>query len=138
MRSVNSVTLLGRVGQDPTVRATGSGNTVASFSLATSFKAKDKDEVTEWHRLVAWGRLAEIVRDYVVKGAPLYVEGRLQTRKYDDAQGVTHWTTEIVVSDMSLLGQRAAGTSKAAALNGGTSDAAYSRSAEISDDDIPF
>lgn len=132
MRTINRVTLLGHVGQEPTIRATGSGNTVASLSLATSYKPKDKDEVTEWHRLVAFGRTAEIVRDYVAKGSKLYIEGQLQTRSYDK-DGEKRYSTEIVIRDLSLLSSKTADASKRAAVNGGTSDGS-----EITDDDIPF
>jgi single-strand DNA-binding protein len=133
MRTINKVALLGNVGKAPELRSTAGGGTVASFSLATRFQLKDKNEtVTEWHRIVAWGRTAEIVRDYVDKGLPLYVEGRLQTRSYE-REGSTVYVTEVVMSDLSLLGNKAANASKSAWLNGCTGD---SDNMEISDDDI--
>jgi single-strand DNA-binding protein len=134
MRSVNSVTLLGYVGQDPKVNATQSGKTVANFSVATSFRTADKREFTEWHHLVAWGRLGEIVRDYVKRGSKIYAEGHLQTRDYDK-DGVKTYVTEIVLDSMSLLDSRPADASKSAPLRGSTSDRANT---EITDDDIPF
>lgn len=131
MRTVNRVVLLGNVGKDPTIRGTSSGGVLASISLATSYRTKEKQEVTEWHRLVAFGRMAEIVRDYVVKGSALYVEGQLQTRAWDK-DGETRYSTEIVVRDLSLLSNQAANASKSAALSGGTSNP------EITGGDIPF
>ena len=134
MRSVNSVTLLGYVGQEPKVNATQGGKTVANFSVATSFRTADKREFTEWHKLVAWGRLGEIVRDYVKKGSKIYAEGHLQTRKYE-SEGTEKYITEIVLDSMSLLDSRPADASKAAPMRGSTSDRANT---EITDDDIPF
>lgn len=134
MRTVNRVVLLGAVGKDPDVRATSGGTCVANFSLATSYQNKDKQQVTEWHRLVAFKRTAEIVRDYVVKGSKLYIEGQLQTRKWEK-DGEAHYTTEIIIRDLSLLENKAASASRAAQLHGGTNDQA---NPDISDDDIPF
>ena len=102
MRSVNKVTILGNVGQDPVVKQLNGGGLVANFSIATSYKAKDKEEQTEWHRVSAFGRTAEIVMDYVGKGSKLYVEGRLQTRTWDK-DGEKRYATEIIVSELSLL-----------------------------------
>lgn len=134
MRTVNRVVLLGAVGQDPTIRATSTGTVVANFSLATNYRKNDKETVTEWHRLVAFKRTAEIVRDYVVRGSKLYIEGQLQTRQWDK-DGETRYTTEIVVRDLSLLENKAAHASRAAGVNGGTHDG---ENPEITDDDIPF
>ena len=136
MRSVNKVTLLGNVGRDPEIRATQDGGAVANVSLATSYRTKEKETVTEWHRLVAFGRTAEIIRDYVVRGSALYIEGQLRTRKYDK-DGETHYSTEVVIRDVSLLNNRAAEASKSAALHGSTSDG-RGVNPEISDEDIPF
>ncbi|MGP8269086.1 MAG: single-stranded DNA-binding protein [Terracidiphilus sp.] len=104
MRSVNKVTLMGHVGKDPEVKATQSGAIIANLSLATSYKTGGKDggeskEVTEWHRLVAFNRTAEIIRDYVKKGAPLYIEGQIQTRSWDK-DGEKRYTTEIVIREL--------------------------------------
>lgn len=107
MSSVNKVTLVGRLGKDPETKEVN-GTTVANFSLATSESWKDKSsgekqERTEWHRLVAWGRQGEIVGEYLKKGSLVYVEGQLQTRKWEK-DGVDHYTTEIRVGIMKMLG----------------------------------
>jgi single-strand DNA-binding protein len=154
-KSVNKVFLLGNVGKDPEIRSTGGGTMVASFGLATSERSKDPQgnwqDRTEWHNIVVYGRLAEIVRDYVKKGSKLFVEGRIVTRNWDDKDyaGRKVYRTEIIVSDLSLLSGRDDGggssrsTSAAnAAVNedqrppAGQDD--FAQSAEISDDDIPF
>jgi len=150
-RSVNKAILVGNVGKDPEVKLLPSGSAVANFTLATSERFKDKSgefqERTEWHNLVAYQRLAEIVRDYVKKGSKLYVEGRIQTRSWDDqASGQKRYRTEIVVSDLVLLSGRGEGES-----GGGYSRSSSSydqrqpaaadelmQSTEITDDDIPF
>ena len=107
-KSVNKVILLGHVGKDPEVGSTTGGTTAANFSLATSERYKDRSgewqDRTEWHNLVAYARGAEIVRDYVKKGAKLFVEGRLTTRSWDDKEsGKKMYRTEIVVGDITLL-----------------------------------
>ena len=109
MSGVNKVTLLGRLGADPESRKTNSGDTVVNFSLATSEKWTDKEsgekkEQTEWHRVIAFKRTAEIIQQYVKKGDQIYVEGKLQTRKWQDKNGQDRYTTEVVVRDMQLLG----------------------------------
>lgn len=107
---INKVILVGNVGADPEVKRFDSNTPVANFRLATSESYTDKQgnrqTLTEWHSLVAWRGLAEIVEKYVKKGSQLYVEGRLRTRSYDDANGVKRYTTEIVVDVMKLLGRR--------------------------------
>ena len=152
-RSVNKVTLLGNVGKDPEIRSTPGGTMVATFSLATSDRYQDQQgnwqDRTEWHNLVAFKRNAEIIRDYVKKGSKLYVEGKLQTRSWDDKEsGQKRYKTEVVVFDISLLsgredgsgGSRAASGSSAASFDqrppAGQDDLA--QQTEISDDDIPF
>ena len=110
MSSVNKVTLVGRLGQDPETKDVN-GTTVANFSLATSETWKDKDsgekkEKTEWHRLVAWGRQAEIIGKYLNKGSLIYIEGQLQTRKWTDKEDNERYTTEIRVGMMKMLGGR--------------------------------
>lgn len=102
MKSVNKVTLLGAVGQDPEVRHTAQGLCIASFSLATSEKRKDKDEVTQWHNCVAFGKLGEIVQQYVTKGSKLYLDGAIQYQTYDK-EGEKRYSTKIVVNDISML-----------------------------------
>ena len=150
-RGVNKVILVGNLGKDPEVRYMPSGNAVANVTLATTDSWKDKQsgekqERTEWHNVVFYSRLAEIVGEYLKKGSQVYVEGRLQTRKWQDKSGNDRYTTEIIASDMQMLGSRggSAGFSgdrapatqpaaqpAAAASSGGGS------SADV-DDDIPF
>ena len=110
MASVNKVILLGNLGRDPEVRYLPSGDPVANITIATSSKYKGKDgnmvEETEWHRVTFFGRLAEIASQYLKKGRPVYVEGRIKTRKYTDKDGVEKFATDIVASEMQLLGGR--------------------------------
>ncbi|HEV2133168.1 MAG TPA: single-stranded DNA-binding protein [Terracidiphilus sp.] len=108
-KSVNKALLLGYVGKAPQIRSTAGGTLAASFSLATSDRLKDREgqwtERTEWHNLVAFGRSAEIIRDYVSKGSQLFVQGKIQTRTWDDREsGQKVYRTEIVISDLTLLG----------------------------------
>ncbi|SEB55864.1 single-stranded DNA-binding protein [Terriglobus roseus] len=115
-KGVNKVMLLGNVGKDPEMRATQGGMVIASFSLATADRAKDATgnwvDKTEWHNLVCFGRTAEIVRDYVKKGSQLFVEGKIQTRSWDDKEsGQKKYRTEILVNELSLLGGRGEGGS---------------------------
>ena len=161
-KSVNKVILLGNVGKDPEIRATGGGTTVANFTLATSDRFQDAQgnwqDRTEWHNLVAFTRTAEIVRDYVKKGSKIYVEGKIQTRSWDDKEsGQKRYRTEILVNELVLLSGRedgagggqggysrtASSSSSAASFDQRPQGAAvghddYAQSAEISDDDIPF
>lgn len=113
-KGVNKVLLLGNVGKDPEIRASQGGMTIASFTLATADRQKDQTgqwtDKTEWHNLVAFGRTAEIVRDYVKKGSQLFIEGKIQTRSWDDKEsGQKKYRTEVLVNEMSLLGGRGAG-----------------------------
>jgi single-strand DNA-binding protein len=108
MPSVNRVTILGHLGRDPETKFMSSGDCVCNFSVATSESWKDKNsgekkENTTWHRIVAWRKLGEICGKYLAKGQAVYVEGKLQTRQYDK-DGVTHYATEIVASDVQFLG----------------------------------
>jgi single-strand DNA-binding protein len=149
-RSVNKAILVGNVGKDPEVKFLPSGSAVANFTLATSERYKDKSgefqERTEWHNLVTYDRLAEIVRDYVKKGSKLYVEGRIQTRSYDDkSTGQKRYFTEINVRDIVLLSGRGEGEGGGSPRGGSSYDQrppAHSddlvQSTEITDDDIPF
>lgn len=110
-RGVNKVILVGNLGRDPEVRYSPNGSAVANCTLATTESWKDKNsgekqEKTEWHRVVFFGRLAEIAGEYLKKGSQIYVEGRLQTRKWQDKEGHDRYTTEIVASDMQMLGSR--------------------------------
>jgi single-strand DNA-binding protein len=151
-KSVNKVILLGNVGKDPEIRSTGGGTMVATFGLATSERYKDAQgnwqDRTEWHNVVAYARLAEIIRDYVKKGHKLFVEGRLTTRNWDDKEtGKKVYRTEIVANDISLLSGRDDGSTQAGSSRGGSASFdqrpapardEYSQAAEISDEDIPF
>lgn len=106
--TVNKVILIGRLGRDPEMRYTSSGTAVVNFSLATNHFMKDQDgnnnEQTEWHNVVAFGRVAEVAGEYLSKGRLVYVEGRLQTRSWDDQNGQKRYKTEIVCSNLQLLG----------------------------------
>mgnify|MGYP001350119621 CR=1 FL=1 len=108
MAGVNKVILLGRLGKDPEVRYSSSGTAITSFSMATSTtftnKEGQKEEKTEWHKIVAFGRLGEICGEYLAKGKQVYIEGRIQTRDWEDKEGKKRWTTEIIVQNMQLLG----------------------------------
>jgi single-strand DNA-binding protein len=154
-KSINKATLIGNVGKDPEVKFLPSGAAVANFTLATSERFKDKggefQERTEWHNLVAFQRLAEIVRDYVKKGSKLYVEGRIQTRSWDDKDNQKHYKTEIVVNDLVLLSGRGEGGESGGYSRSSSSSSSSSydqrppahadelvQSTEITDDDIPF
>lgn len=149
-KSVNKVILLGNVGKDPEIKATASGTVVATFSIATSERFKDKagtwQDRTEWHNLVAYQRTAEIVRDYVKKGNKLYIEGRLQTSSWDDkTTGQKKYKTEIIVNDLSLLSGRSEGGESGGYSKSNTASfdqrgpaEDFSQSTEITDDDIPF
>lgn len=136
MASVNKVIILGNVGQDPEIRE---GNfMVAALSIATSRKWRDKagetQSETEWHRVSAFGRLAEIISQYVRKGDPIYIEGRLRTRKYEDKQGVERWVTEIIAEQLQLLRQKDSDEKPAQAK-----PAAQRRAPESAyDSDVPF
>ena len=120
MSGVNKVILVGRLGADPKVRYTSNGNPVATLSLATSEKWKDKEgqsqEKTEWHRVVLWSRLAELAGQYLNKGRQVYIEGKLQTRKWEDKDGQTRYTTEIVGNQMQFLGGANEGASHSSDL----------------------
>ena len=137
MASVNKVILIGHAGKDPEVRNLPSGDSVANVSIATTESYKDKNtgekkEVTEWHNLSFFGRLAEIVGEYVRKGSMIYVEGSLKTRKYTDNNGVEKYSTGVVVSTMKMLGNKQAegGAPKQKASGGSGFD--------DMDSDIPF
>lgn len=135
MKSINRVTLLGAVGKDPETRFTGAGLPIASFSFATSEKRKDKEEVTQWHNCVAFGKLAEIVQQYVVKGSKLYLEGTISYQQYEK-DGEKRFATKIIVNDVSMLSSPTEPQGNAQKV-AATSKAAY-QPAEMFDDDIPF
>jgi single-strand DNA-binding protein len=133
--SVNKVILLGRLGRDPELRYTQSGQPVADFTLATNETWNDREgkrqERTEWHRVVAWGKLAELCGQYLNKGRQAYIEGRLQTREWNDRDGNKRQTTEIVARDVVFLGGRGEDRSP-------TSSSSTEPEPPIQDDDIPF
>ena len=113
-RGINKVILVGNLGKDPEIRYTANGAAIANVTIATSESWKDKNtgeqvEKTEWHRVVFFNRLAEIVGEYLKKGSKIYVEGRLQTRKWQDQQGQDRYTTEIVANEMQMLDSRGGG-----------------------------
>jgi single-strand DNA-binding protein len=140
MASLNKVMLIGNLGKDPEVRYTTSGQGVASFSIATTEKFKNKsgdmEERTEWHNVVLWGKLAEIAKDYLSKGKTVYIEGRLQTRKWQDKDGRDRYTTEIVGDKMQMLSPKGGG---GGGRSGGEPVAAYDDPVGYNqEDDIPF
>jgi single-strand DNA-binding protein len=154
-KSVNKVILLGNLGKDPEIKFLPSGQAVANFSIATNERFKDKSgewqDRSEWHNITAYGRTAEIVRDYVKKGNKIFIEGRLTTRSWDDKDtGKKVYRTEIIVNDLTLLSGRGEGDGDRgsnreshgeyagqAASNGGYSDP-YGDGTGIDDSDIPF
>ncbi|HEV2617068.1 MAG TPA: single-stranded DNA-binding protein [Candidatus Acidoferrales bacterium] len=151
--SVNKVILVGRLGRDPETRFTGGGQAVANFTLATDSTYKDRSgerqKKTEWHRIVVWSKLAEICQQYLKKGSLVYIEGRLQTREWEDKSGQKRSTTEIVASEMRMLGSRSEGAAAGAGGGGAGashaaepdimhSDDAGGHEPNISDEDIPF
>jgi len=143
MASLNKVMLIGNLGKDPEVRYTASGQAVAGFSLATSEKFKGKsgewEERTEWHNITLWGKLAEIAGEYLSKGKTVYIEGRLQTRKWQDKSGNDRYTTEIVGDKMQMLspkGERRGGDVSSEPATGG-GGGSYEEP-PFQDDDIPF
>jgi len=149
-KGVNKVFLLGRLGKDPEMRATAGGMTIASFTLATSDRRKDAQgnwqDATEWHNLVAFQRTAEIVRDYCKKGSQIFVEGKIQTRSWEDKEsGAKKYRTEILVNELSLLDSKGGGEgggyskSNTAPYTSSTPASAPDYADQgITDDDIPF
>ena len=159
-KSINKVTLLGNLGKDPEVKFLPSGQAVANFSVATTYSVKDKNtndwkDLTDWHNVVAYGRAAEVIRDYVKKGQKIYIDGRLTTRSWDDKEtGKKVYRTEIVVDQYVLMSGKGEGAGDGAPTGGyarnatsGSTASFDQRSsspqddyahAEITDDDIPF
>ena len=153
-KGVNKVFLLGNVGKDPEIRSTAGGMTVASFSLATADRAKDAQgnwaDKTEWHNIVCFQRTAEVVRDYVKKGSQILIEGKIQTRSWDDkASGEKKYKTEILCNELTLLGSKSSGSGEGGGGNyskpasGGYDQRAPASVPDygdhgITDDDIPF
>ncbi len=146
-RGVNKVILVGNLGADPEVKYMPNGNAVANITLATSESWKDKQsgenkEKTEWHRVVFFRRLAEIAGEYLKKGSQVYIEGKLQTRKWQDKNGNDRYTTEIVANEMQMLGGRGGGGSAdfggASASQSAPAAAPAATAGGDFDDDIPF
>lgn len=136
MASVNKAILIGNLGKDPEIRYTPSGQAVVTFSLATTEKWRDKDgqmqERTEWHNIVVWGRMAENANEYLKKGRPVYIEGRIQNRSYDDKDGNKRYISEVVAQRMQFLGGKPD--------QAGGSRPAQEEPPEVAadDDDLPF
>jgi len=124
MASVNKVILVGNLGRDPELRYTPSGQAVANFTLATnerfSNREGEKQERTEWHRIVAWGRTGELCAQYLAKGRSVYIEGRLQTREWENKEGQKQRTTEIVANTVQFLGGRGGGGGEGSGGSGGS------------------
>ncbi len=152
-RGVNKVILVGNLGKDPEMKYTASGAAIANITVATTDSWNDKQtgervEKTEWHRVVAFQRLAEIMGEYLKKGSQVYIEGKLQTRKWQDQNGQDRWTTEVVANDMQMLGARGGeGGGRPPAGGGGgfrsnppaqQDPAKSSPDDDFADDDIPF
>jgi len=148
-RGVNKAIIVGNVGQDPEVRYMPSGSAVAEVSVATSEQWKDKQsgekqERTEWHKVTFFGRLAEVVGEYVRKGSQIYVEGSIRTEKWTDKQGQDRYTTKIVANEMQMLGGRTGGSTSfqqdapSQAPRQSAPSAAPAGSSADFDDDIPF
>ena len=161
MASVNKVILVGNLGRDPETRYTADGAAITNITIATSDRWKDKatgemKEATEWHKVAFFGRLAEIAGEYLKKGRPVYVEGKLRTRKWQDKEGQDRYTTEIIADNMQMLGSREGmGGGASGDFDGGEESRALARSAPVPssgnrsaskpaptvaemDDDIPF
>lgn len=147
--SVNKVILLGRLGQDPELKYTPGGSPVCNFSLATTEswtdKSGQKQEKTEWHRVVVWGKLAELCNQYLAKGRQAFLEGRLQTRAWDDKDGNKRYTTEILASTVQFIGGPSANANQNANVDTSYSQAPapaqeyqISSDASFAADDIPF
>ena len=151
-RGVNKVILVGNLGRDPEIKYTASGTAIANVTVATSESWNDKQtnervEKTEWHRVVAFQRLAEIMGEYLKKGSQVYIEGKLQTRKWQDQNGQDRYSTEVVANDMQMLGSRSGeATSQPQSARGGFRSNPPSQQApaqsnqdnDFADDDIPF
>lgn len=154
MASINKVILIGNLGRDPETRYLPDGGAVTNISVATTDVWKDKSgekqERTEWHRIAFFGRLAEIAGEYLKKGSPVYIEGSLRTRKWQDKEGKDRYTTEIIANEMKMLGQRSGGSepmaererepAQATAGGGGSGKPAGKKGGGFDemDDDIPF
>jgi single-strand DNA-binding protein len=151
MASINKALILGNLGADPEVRYTQTNTAIANFNVATTERYRDGNgemkETTEWHRIVAWGRLAEIAQQYLRKGSPVFIEGTIQTRQWEDKDGQKRYTTEIKALTLQLLGSKSSETSmedRGPAPSAGSSKAPAKPSVVVNDsfndmdDDLPF
>ncbi len=142
MAGVNKVILVGRLGADPEMKYTNSGTGVCRFNLATSEKWTSKDgqkqERTEWHRIVAWTKLGELCNEYLKKGRQAYIEGRLQTRSWDDKEGNKRYTTEIVADTVQFLGSAEGGSRASTGSLPETDTPFVDEVVDTKDEDIPF
>ena len=147
MGSVNKVILVGNLGKDAEVRVTPGGQTVASFSIATTenwtSKEGEKKEQTEWHRIVLWGKAADSLQPYLVKGKQIYLEGRIQTRSWEDKEDRTkkHYKTEIICENFQMLGSKGDGGGSGGgggSYSGASAGGGQETAPDMSDDDIPF
>lgn len=143
MAAVNKAIILGNLGRDPEVRYTTDGNAVTTFSVATTETRKDRDgnsqEYTEWHRIVVFGRLAEVCGEYLAKGRSVYVEGSIRTRSWDDREGNKRYTTEIVGRTVQFLSPRGeSGRQSGGGAPPAEEDFSYEEGAGMTDDDVPF
>lgn len=142
MSGVNKVILVGNLGADPQIRYTPQGTAVANFSLATTErytnKNGEKESRTEWHRIVAWGRLAEICNEYLKKGKQVYIEGRIQTRQWDDKDGNKKFTVEIVAQNMVMLGRAGDAPDVGAQSFQADEETTQETAAAGNEDDLPF
>ena len=130
---VNRVTLIGRLGADPEIKITQEGKTIARFSIATDESYLDNDgnkiEITEWHRIVVFGKLAEIVKEYFEKGRLCFIEGKLRTRQWEDKKGNKKWTTEVIAKNIRLLDKK---------IKENSNEGEKENLEEINEDDCPF
>jgi single-strand DNA-binding protein len=143
MASLNKVMLIGNLGKDPELRHTASGTAVATFSIATSERYKNKqsgewEEKTEWHNVVLWGKQAEVAGQYLAKGRTVFIEGRLQTRKWQDRDGNTRYSTEVVGETMQMLSPKGDGGGRGAGASNVSDTTASYDEPPFQDDDIPF
>ena len=143
-RSLNKAILIGNLGADPEIRSTNSGTRVATLSIATSRRwtnrsSGQQEEKTEWHRVVCWDKLADIIERYVKKGDRVYIEGQIEYRKYEDRDGVTKWSTEIRARELIMLGGSGRDTyTDAPSRSEGPEDSEFSNQAVAGEDDLPF
>lgn len=141
-RGLNRVTLIGHLGRDPETKSMPSGDAVANFSIATSEEWKDKQgekqSRTEWHNCVSFGKLADIIGEYLRKGSQVYIEGSLRTRKWQDKEGKDRYTTEILCREMQMLGGKREGGDRSSNASSSQTSSAESDAGGALDDDIPF